>query len=86
MDGLYKILAPGSSVKKSLEYTFIIIKPGRREVNIRNLDLAKFGTKSERHTDLRCYAKRRAKSPTGKTTKESISRHAEDAKRKIEGH
>ena len=44
LDGLYKLLAPGSSVIKSDAYTSIIKDTGKREVRIRNYDLAKFGT------------------------------------------
>ena len=50
----------------SIEHTSIIKEPGRREVTIRNSDLAKFVTVSERETDLKCYADRRPKMPTGK--------------------
>ena len=85
LDGLYEVLAPGSSVIKSNEHNSIIKEPRRREVTIRSSDLAKFGTETERQTDLRCYAERRPKMPTGKTTEELISRHAKDGKRKIEG-
>ena len=54
LDGLYEVLAPGSSVIKFNEHTSIIKDSGRREVTIRNSDLAKFGTKAERQTDLNC--------------------------------
>ena len=43
-----------------------------------------FGTQAEK-TDLKCYAKRRPKLPTVKTSEEIISRHAKDAKREIQG-
>ena len=46
LDGLYEVLAPGSSVVKTDSYTSIIKEPGKREVTIRNSDLAKFGTKA----------------------------------------
>ena len=52
LDGLYEVLAPGSSVMKTDAYTSVIKQLGKREVMIRNLDLAKFGTKAERQTDL----------------------------------
>ena len=86
MDGLYELLAPGSSVIKSNEHTSVIKEPGIRKGNVRHSDLAKFGTKAELQTDLKCYAERRPKLPTGKTTEELISHHAKDARRKIEGN
>ena len=64
--GLYEVLGPGSSVIKSNDHTSIIKEPGRREVTIRTSDLAKFATKAEKQTDLKCYAKRRPKVPMGK--------------------
>ena len=85
LDRLYEVLSAGSSLMKSNEQTSTIKEPGGRKVTIRNSDLAKFGTKTERQTDLKCYARHRPKEPTGKTTEELISRHAKDAKRKTEG-
>ena len=46
--GLYEVLKPGSFVKKSSPTTTIINETGRSPVKIRNIDLAKFGTKAER--------------------------------------
>ena len=85
MDGLYEALAPGSSIIRPNAQTSIIKEPSRREVTFRNLDLAKFGTKAEGQRDLKCYAERRPKVPTGKSTDDLISCHANDAKRKNEG-
>ena len=53
LDGLYEVLAPGSSVVKTYAYTSVIKEPGKREVRICNSDLAKFGSKAERQTELR---------------------------------
>ena len=78
-------MAPGSSVIKTDEYTSVIKEPGKREVTIRNSNLAKFGTKAERETELQDYANRRPKIPTGKTTEELINNHAKESRRKIEG-
>ena len=83
-DGLYKVLAPGSSVIKSNELTSIKREPGRREVTVRISDLAKFGKKAEQ-TDFKCYTERRPKPPTGKITEDLINQHAKDARRKFEG-
>ena len=85
LDGLYDVLAPGSSVIKTTENTSVIKEPGKREVTIRNSDLAKFGTKAERETDLQIYANRRPKLPTGKTTEEIIHHHAKELRKKLEG-
>ena len=85
LDGLYDVLAPGSSVIKTNENTSVIKEPGKREVTIRNSDLAKFGTKAEGNTDLQIYANRRPKLPTGKTTEELIHHHAKESRKKLEG-
>ena len=58
LDGLYDVLAPGSSVVKTDTFTSVIKEPGKRDVAIRNSDLAKFGTKAERQTELQVYANR----------------------------
>ena len=70
LDGLYEVLAPGSSVVKADTYTYVIKEPGKRDVTMHNSDLAKFGTKAERQTELQMYANRRPKIPTGKTTQD----------------
>ena len=86
LDGLYEVLAPGSSVVKTDAYTSVITEPGKREVTIRNFDLAKFGTKAERQTELQTYANRRPKVPSGKITEDLINQHAREARKKIEGN
>ena len=52
LDGLYDVLAPGSSVVKTDTFTSVIKEPGKRDVTIRNSVLAKFGTKADRQTEL----------------------------------
>ena len=47
LDGLYEVLAPGSSLIKSNDYTSIIKEPGKREVTIQNSDLATISTKAD---------------------------------------
>ena len=69
LDGLHEVLAPGSSVLKTDTYTSVIKEPEKRDVKIRNSDLAKFGTKAERQTELQMYANRRPKKPSGKKQK-----------------
>ena len=82
LDGLYDVLAPGSSVIKTNEHTSVIKEPGKRDVTIRN---SKFGTKAERDTELQVYANRRPKLPTGKTTEELINHHAKESRKKLGG-
>ena len=85
LNGLYEVLAPGSSVVKSKAQTLLLEKPGKIEVTVRISNLPKFGTKANKQTDLKCYIERRPKMPTGKTIKELTNRHAKDAKQKNEG-
>ena len=77
------MLAPGSSVVKTDKFTSRIKEPGKRDVTIRYSDLAKFGTKAERQTELQLYADRRTKTPTGKITEELISHHAKESRKKL---
>ena len=86
LDGLYEVLAPGSSVVKTNTYTSAIKEPGKRDVTVRNSDLAKFGTKAERQTELQMCANRRPKIPSGKTTEDLINHHAKEARKKLEGN
>ena len=53
---------------------------------IRNSDLAKFGSKAERQTELKNYAERRPKIPLGRITEDLINQHAKEARRKLEGN
>ena len=71
---------------KTDAYTYIIKEPGKREVTIRNSDLAKFGTKAERQTDLQLYANRKPKPPSGKITEDLINQHAKEVRKKLEGN
>ena len=41
LDGLYEVLAPGSVVQKTEQYTSVIREPGKLEVTVRNSDIAK---------------------------------------------
>ena len=85
LEGLYDVLAPGSSVVKTDTFTSVIKEPGKRDIAIRNSDLKKFGTKAERQAELQTYANRRSKTPTGKTTEDLISHHAKGLRKKLEG-
>ena len=82
--GLWETLAPGSTVERTSDTTTVIKGPGVSEVRVRNSDIAKFGTRAERHTDIWQYAQRRPH-PYEKTTEEKISQHTKDLKKKYRG-
>ena len=82
--GLWETLAPDSTVVRTSETTTVINEPGVTEVRVRNSDIAKFGTRAERNTDLWQYAQRRPL-PYKKTTEEKISQHVKDLKKKYRG-
>ena len=52
LGGLYEVLKPGAYVTKSSPTTTIISEPGRLPVKVRDTDIAKFGTKAQRATNL----------------------------------
>ena len=70
--GLWETLAPGSTLVKTSDTTTVIKEPGVPEVSVRNSDIAKFGTRAERNTELWQYAQRRPL-PYEKTTEEKIA-------------
>ena len=78
--GLYEVLKPGSYVTKSSPTTTIINEPGRAPVKVRDSDLAKFGTKAERTTNLWTYAQR-TPAPYEQTTETKIAKHSNDLKK-----
>ena len=82
--GLYEVLKPGSFVTKSSPTTTIINEPGRSPVKVRDSDLAKFGTKAERSTNLWVYA-HRCPAPYEKTTEFKIAKHSNDLKKQKSG-
>ena len=82
--GLYEVLKPGSFVTKSSPTTTIINEPGRPPVKVRDSDLAKFGTRAERSTNLWTYAKRRP-APYEQTTETKIPKHGNDLKKRKRG-
>ena len=82
--GLWETLAPGSTVVRTSDTTTVIKEPGVPEVCVRNSDIAKFGTRAERNTDLWEYAKRRPL-PYERTTEEKISQHTKEVKKKFRG-
>ena len=82
--GLYEVLKPGSFVTKSSPTTTIINEPGRSPVKVRDSDLAKFGTKAERSTNLWMYAQRRS-APYEQTAETKIAKHSNDLKRQKRG-
>ena len=82
--GLYEVLQAGSFVTKSSPTTTMINEPGRSPVKVRDSDLAKFGTKTERSTNLWTYAQRRP-APYEQTTETKIAKHSNDLKKQKRG-
>ena len=64
--------------------TTVIKEPGVHEVTVRNSDIAKFGTRADRNTELWQFAQRRPL-PYDKTTEENIGQHSKDLKKKYRG-
>ena len=82
--GLWETLAPGSTVMRTSDTTTVIKEPGVPEERVRNSDIAKFGTRAERITDLWQYAQGRLL-PYEKTAEEKISQHTKALKKKFHG-
>ena len=82
--GLWETLAPGSTVVRTSDTTTVIKEPGVPENSVRNSDIAKFGTRAERNTNLWQYAQRRPL-PYEKTTEEKFAQHTKDLKKKFRG-
>ena len=85
LDGLYEVLAPGSTVCKISPTTSVIKEPYKPEVRVRNSDIAKFGTRAERETELTQYIERRPKKINEKTLEQKIQQHKRDLFRKNTG-
>ena len=85
LDGLYKVLAPGSTVCKVSPTTSVIKEPNRQEVRVRNSDIAMFGTTAERNTDPTQYIERSPKRTYEKTIEQKINKHRRDLVRKNTG-
>ena len=81
LDGLYELLAPGSVVQKTDQYTSVIREPGKIEVTVRNSDIAKFGTREERKTKMTDYINRRGPRTHEKTTEAKILSHIKECTR-----
>ena len=75
-------MAPGSTVVRTSPTTTVIKEPGVPEDRVMKNDIAKFGTRAERNTDLWQYAQRRF-FPYDKTKKDR-SAH-KDLKKKYRG-
>ena len=75
LDGLYGVLAPGSTVCKVSPTTSVIKEPLKQEVRVTNSDIAKFGTRVEKETELTEYIERRPKKINEKTLEQKIQKH-----------
>ena len=82
--GLWETLAPGSTVVRTSDTTTVFKEPGVPEVRVLNSDIAKFGTRAERNTDLWQNAQRRPL-PYEKAKEEKISHHTKELKKKFRG-
>ena len=82
--GFWETLVPGCTVVRTSPTTTAIKEPGVPEVKVRNSDIAKFGTRTERDTELWQYAQRRTL-PCDKTTEEKIAQHSKNLKKKYRG-
>ena len=82
--GFRETLAPGSTVERTSDTTTVNKEPGVPDVRVRNSDIAKFGNRAERNTDIWQYAQRRPL-PYEKTTAEKISQLMKDIKKKYRG-
>ena len=68
LDGLYEVLAPGSTVGKICPTTSVIKEPNRQEVRVKNsADIPKFEPKNKRDTELGQYIERRPKKISERT-------------------
>ena len=81
LDGLNEVLAPGSVVQKTDQYTSVIREPGKLEVTVRNSNIAKFGTRDERKTKLIDFVKRRGPRVHENTTEAKILSHIKESTR-----
>ena len=82
--GLRETLAPGSTVVRTSDTTTVFKETGVPEVRVRNSDIAKFGTRAGRNSDLWQYGQRRPL-PYEKTTEENISQKTKEIKKKYRG-
>ena len=82
--GLWDTLAPRSTVVRTSPTSTLIKEPGAPEVKVRNSDIAKISTKTERNTDLRQYAQRRPL-PCDKTTEVKIAQQTKELNKKYRG-
>ena len=78
LDGFYEVLALGSVVQKTGQYTSVIREPGKLEFRVRNSDIAKFGTRNERKTQLMDYVNRRGPRVHKKLTEAKILSHTKE--------
>ena len=78
---MYEVLAPGSTVQKTDQNTSVIREPGKVEVTFRNSDIAKFGTRDERKTQLIEFVNRRGPRIHEKTTEAKIFSHIKESTR-----
>ena len=77
VDGLYEVVAPDSTLSKLSTTASILKEPKKPEVKKQNSDMALFGTKHERNTDLDQFAERWSPKLNEKTLEQNILNHNE---------
>ena len=70
---LWETLDPSSTVVRTSPTTTVIKEPGVPEVTVRDSDIAKFGTRAERNTELWQYEQQRPSLMTKRMRKRSLS-------------
>ena len=81
LDGFYEVLAPGSVVQKTDQYTSVFREPGKLEVTVRKSEIREFGTRDDRKTKLMDYVNRRGPREHEKTTEAKILSHIKESTR-----
>ena len=85
LEGLYKVVAPGSYILKVSPTTSTIKELGKPVITVRNSDIAKFGTQLEWQIPLKPYAERRGPRSGKKLVEDLIQSHVKEFTRKQKG-
>ena len=86
LDGLYEVLAAGSVVQKTDQFTSVIREPGKLEVTVINSDIIKFGIRDERKTKLTKHINRRGPRVHEKSTEAKLRSYTKEFTRIQKGN
>ena len=75
------MLAPGSVLQKTAQFTSVIREPGKLEVTVRNSEITKIGTRDKRKTKLTEYINRRGPRVHEKKAEAKILSHTKEITR-----